>query len=188
MKNIQKKKKFIIFIKQTLIKQKDKLYKSYLKSEESTSKKDIITLKSNKSGTVYHAKWIKPSPIMDKKKKFQLEKFVYKTMNKKSKNKKVDIFGIEIYLLAILTFMVGVILTTFTECIPLELSPYLDGSFLFMLLIFTLIKDFLYEKIHINIKNERIIGVHILLFKFGNFTTIFSFFLFSTESIRIKTN
>ncbi|MGG0888957.1 hypothetical protein [Cytobacillus horneckiae] len=145
-------------------------------------KKDKITLIKNKSGDHYHAAWFKHSPIMDKKNNFYLEKFIHKPLKKNNTNKntKIDIFGVELYLFIILCSLVGVSLTTFTKKIPPDFVPYIDGSFLLLLLIFSLVKDFLYEKLHNNFKNDTIMGIHILLFEtflaFGSFTTIFSFF------------
>ncbi|AJI12232.1 hypothetical protein [Bacillus cereus] len=148
-------------------------------------KKDKITLTNNKTEDVYHAVWNKFSPVVDRKNKFYLEKFTYKSSSKKNKNKMdltniLTIIGIEFLLLCLMASMIGVCLSMFIPHIfNGGFIPYLEGLFLLFLLIVQFIKEFIYEYINGVMKKEIYIDINIIFFElsiaFGTFSTLYSF-------------
>ncbi|MCQ6334971.1 MULTISPECIES: hypothetical protein [Bacillus cereus group] len=145
-------------------------------------KKDKITLTNRKTGDVYHALWNKFSPVADKKNKFYLEKFTYKSDSKKNTNKMdlINIIGIESLLLCLMVSMIGVCLSMFMPRVfNGGFIPYLEGLFLLFLLIVQVIKEFIYEYISGVIKKEIYIDINIICFElsiaFGTFSTLYLF-------------
>ncbi|PGD39611.1 hypothetical protein [Bacillus wiedmannii] len=141
-------------------------------------KKDKITLTNNKTGIVYHAEWNKLSPIIDKKNKFYLEKFIYKS--DKNRGELKNIIGVEFLLFCLIASMIGVFLSMFIPNIfNKEFLPYIEAIFLTFLLIVQIMKDIIYEVIHNIFEKEIYIDINIICFElsiaFGTFSTLYSF-------------